>query len=429
MKHIFILTILLTLFCCNLYSDTWVELTSGVSVSLNSVSAIDDNNVWVCGNNGAVLRSTNGGTNWTNVTGAPIPGTLALTNIFGMDANTALVTGSTATATFVYRTSNAGTNWVQVFTQANGFIDAILMGNAVAGFMVGDPVPATGGRWSLWGTVNGGLTWDSTAFNLPQNGTEAGYNNCFYFDPVSQAVWFGTSNTRIYKSTNLILWFSQPTTGQINSYALWFNSSTNGMMGGTGMMFSSNAGTTWTATTSALPGTANVSGVTGSGTNWWVVRQASTVYFTANDGGGWSTAYTAPAGNYLHIVKSRSGAMTLYGVRNNGGISKGTNLLVGLVPVVSEVPKYFNLKQNYPNPFNPATKILFGIPAGSSNTQSVQLKVYDELGREVAILVNENLTPGTYEVNFDASNLSSGVYYYRLTAGSYSESKKMSILK
>jgi hypothetical protein len=61
--------------------------------------------------------------------------------------------------------------------------------------------------------------------------------------------------------------------------------------------------------------------------------------------------------------------------------------------------------------------------------QGVSLKVYDELGREVAVLVNENLKPGTYEVNFDASNLSSGVYYYRLNAGSYSESKKMSILK
>ena len=89
-------------------------------------------------------------------------------------------------------------------------------------------------------------------------------------------------------------------------------------------------------------------------------------------------------------------------------------------------PNSFVLSQNYPNPFNPSTKIEFVIPKSSF----VNLKVYDVLGREVAILVNEEKQPGIYEVNFDASGFSSGVYFYRLRAGSnYSITQKMVLLK
>jgi len=407
------------------FSQTWTELTSGVTVSLNSVSASSQGSVWACGNSGTVIRTTNGGANWTSVGSAPISNTLALYNIFGIDSMNALVTGSTSTATFVYRTANGGTNWTQVFTQTPGFIDAIWMGNSQTGFMYGDPV---GGRWSLWGTVTGGLTWDSAQFYLPQNGSEAGWNNAFYFDNIGQAVWFGTNNTRIYRSTNLILWSTEATTGQANSSALWFNNSTQGMMGGTGMMYTTNSGANWSATTAALPGSGNIIGISGVGDNWWVVRQAGIIYFSPDDGNSWSSQYTAPTGNYYDMTKSRNGAAVFYAVRDNGGISKGTGF-VGINPVSYVIPKQYMLFQNFPNPFNPSTKIEFSIPAGNANVGTVQLKVYDILGREVATLVNESLNPGQYEISFDASNLASGSYFYRLTAGSFTDVKKMMVVK
>ena len=97
------------------------------------------------------------------------------------------------------------------------------------------------------------------------------------------------------------------------------------------------------------------------------------------------------------------------------------------------IPTNFSLAQNYPNPFNPSTKISYTIPnVGTSLMkflQFVQLKVYDVLGREVATLVNEEKTPGKYEVNFDASKISSGVYFYRLNAGSFIGIKKMILLR
>ncbi len=90
-----------------------------------------------------------------------------------------------------------------------------------------------------------------------------------------------------------------------------------------------------------------------------------------------------------------------------------------------EISTKYSLGQNYPNPFNPSTTISFSIP----QTQFVTLKVYDMLGREVSTFVSEEKQPGTYEVKFNASNLPSGVYFYRLQAGSFSQTKKLLLLK
>ncbi|WP_348343916.1 T9SS type A sorting domain-containing protein [Ignavibacterium sp.] len=95
------------------------------------------------------------------------------------------------------------------------------------------------------------------------------------------------------------------------------------------------------------------------------------------------------------------------------------------VELSENLPDKYFLEQNYPNPFNPSTKISFSIP----NSSFVTLKVYDVLGNEVAILINEYRSAGTYEVEFNASKLSSGLYTYTLIAGSFSSSRKMMVIK
>ena len=87
------------------------------------------------------------------------------------------------------------------------------------------------------------------------------------------------------------------------------------------------------------------------------------------------------------------------------------------------------LEQNYPNPFNPSTTIAYRIFGKDGERQFVTLKVFDILGREVAVLVEEEQVTGFYEINFDATRLSSGIYIYRLTAQDFVMSKKMTILK
>ena len=90
-----------------------------------------------------------------------------------------------------------------------------------------------------------------------------------------------------------------------------------------------------------------------------------------------------------------------------------------------EIPKEFILSQNYPNPFNPATTIKYQLLTSSY----VFLKIYDLLGREIAELVNEYKIVGDYEVKFNAGNLPSGIYFYKLRAGNFVETKKMSLMK
>ncbi|MBL8016385.1 MAG: T9SS type A sorting domain-containing protein [Ignavibacteria bacterium] len=106
---------------------------------------------------------------------------------------------------------------------------------------------------------------------------------------------------------------------------------------------------------------------------------------------------------------------------------------IGIEPISTEIPQRYELMQNYPNPFNPMTKFKFSIPlsrgvAGEAG-RGVLLKVYDVLGKEIAVLVNENLKPGTYEIEWDATNIPSGVYFYSLITSEFTQTKKMVVLK
>ena len=114
---------------------------------------------------------------------------------------------------------------------------------------------------------------------------------------------------------------------------------------------------------------------------------------------------------------------------NESGYSDEASILVGLKNK-NTIPTKFSLEQNYPNPFNPSTTIKYSIPSIKGN-QSAQttLKVYNVLGMEIATLVNEVQSAGNYSVNFDASKLSTGIYFYTLNSGTFSQTKKMTILK
>ena len=101
------------------------------------------------------------------------------------------------------------------------------------------------------------------------------------------------------------------------------------------------------------------------------------------------------------------------------------NSIIDIKQIGTEIPNTYSLKQNYPNPFNPVTKISFDIPKKAF----VTLKVYDILGKELAKLVNEDKSAGKYILDFNASSLSSGVYFYKLEAGDFSETKRMIVLK
>ena len=101
------------------------------------------------------------------------------------------------------------------------------------------------------------------------------------------------------------------------------------------------------------------------------------------------------------------------------------DLLTSIRNAEDEIPEEFVLFQNYPNPFNPTTTINFSI----HNSQFSILKIYNALGKEVKTLLQEELAPGVYELKFNGSDLPSGIYFYRLTSGSFTQTHKMILLK
>ena len=137
---------------------------------------------------------------------------------------------------------------------------------------------------------------------------------------------------------------------------------------------------------------------------------------------------------YTYTVDPGSYTITLIGCVIDG-VKYGDTSIIGIQPVSSQIPLRYGLYQNYPNPFNPTTKIKFDLASVGTVSRTVRLVIYDMLGREVATLVNEELKPGTYEVEWDGSGFSSGVYFYALVVGEntnnggYRQTNKMVLIK
>jgi len=147
------------------------------------------------------------------------------------------------------------------------------------------------------------------------------------------------------------------------------------------------------------------------------------LYLTENDGKSWRKVY----GGEVSIIKADySSPRNIYFATKFGLMKLLDTLTVTSVGNFNNtIPDHYYLEQNYPNPFNPVTTIKYRIPEEGT----VTLKIYDLLGREVKTLVNEQKAAGRYEVEFDADDLASGVYIYRLQVNDYASSKKMILMK
>ncbi len=189
---------------------------------------------------------------------------------------------------------------------------------------------------------------------------------------------------------------------------------------------STNMGADWSDISSNLPDApANAFAVDNNDPNRLYLGSDVGAFMSFNGGTSWQ-----PIADGLPVVSVYD--MKIHPVENYLAIgTHGRSMykidLGQLVDVKQPVNKLkdFSLSQNYPNPFNPSTNISFSL----AHPSFITLKVYDVLGKEVASLIDEEKSPGTYDINFNAQNLSSGVYYYRIKAGSFSETRKMILMK
>jgi hypothetical protein len=157
-----------------------------------------------------------------------------------------------------------------------------------------------------------------------------------------------------------------------------------------------------------------------NGGTTWINERISSSSFLPN--------YQTFFGDYTNISAHNGHIRPIWARLVSSALSVWTALIdfpVGIEKTNNEIPESFALYQNYPNPFNPVTKFKFDIPSANH----VQIRVFDLLGKEAAEIVNSDLAPGTYEYEWDASALSSGVYFYKLTSGNFESTKKLVLNK
>lgn len=430
MKQFKLLVSLMVLFfATNMFAQTWTAQTNPVSgVDVNSAWAVDTVTCWMCGAStsqtlGYVIRTTNAGTTWTNVTGDMPVSAAGLYSICGISATEAWAGVNDGS---VYHTTNSGTHWtfVSMPSPVTAFVDVIHFYNQNTGFIIGDPATTT---WCYYWTTNAGVNW--TAAGPTFTGSEAGWNNS-YFTSDTGHIWFGTNNTKIYHGGLRSTFTSAASTG-LNSYGMAVPNNINGVAVMTSTTpavlannITTNGGTSWSAGylpagiqfgIKAVPGFPYV-WTCGAGTTGGVIL------FSSNNGVNWTQQFTTTAAGYgMTFATVNRGWVGCSG----GTIYRYTGILSEVNNNNTSVPVSYKLEQNFPNPFNPTTTINYSIP----KTSFVTLKVYNVLGNEVMSVVNEQQTANNYTYTLDFSKLSSGAYYYTLRAGDYSATKKLMLVK
>lgn len=425
MKRLIISINFLYLFLINtLFTKAqWTEQNSGITSDLYTVYTVNENVCWAGGPFGIVLRTSDGGLSWINVGNKTPIDNAPVGFIYALNENIALASLDD-NPTKLCRTTNSGQNWEEVLQQENGFFDNVGFKDSLNGFLVGDPV---GGRWSLWKTKDGGITWDSSGLYLPSIGNEISYNSP-NLEIHNNEIWFGTSNYRIYHSSNFGETWNFFTLPCQMIGTLTLNSNVGFSAGGfyqCCVSKTTDGGLTWFT----IP-IYNYSGIfcfTHIDNYFWY-NSHDTIYFSSDNGSSFSFQYSHHQTFHYYLslnFKKINNLIVGWAVKDSGGISK-YSAPIGIKPISSDVPGKFELYQNYPNPFNPSTHINFSL----SKKVHVKIIIYDVSGRMVDNLVNFELGAGTYSTEWDASEFSSGVYFYILIADDkIIDTKKLVLLK
>ena len=327
--------------------------------------------------------TTNGGLNFSN---APFGSGGSIAYPYGADynpdiANEILFGFQVYNGNGIHKSTNKGLNWTFIYASDSLLPTEGWFSNLGNGFIKFNPydgdIVYANGRTRLYMSTNGGYNFMSP--NVSNFRSIVFANN--------DSVIYGFNNKRLYRSFNKGFSWDSIYTG-INFSALEVNPDLQNILYGgdsSGIHISTNFGMNWALYNNSFTPSRIITGI-------------------SKDTGTGDTFYVTTTKNVYKVWAS---------LITDNQLSTGS------------LPDTYSLSQNYPNPFNPSTVISFSLPVDSR----VLIKVYDVQGREVQTLVNERLQAGTYETKFEGAGLNSGVYFYRLKAEGYSETKRMVLIK
>ena len=345
-------------------------------IDLQSISTPEDNTIFIAGANGEFINSIDGGKTWG----------IKSTNLYAgnphkikfFDKNIGYLLSKWGLLT---KTSDGGNVWDTIYTYANDFFFA----DSINGWVYYEPLiidkknNIEENEGFIRRTRDGGLTWSK----------EINTNRIYSMFFLNNQVGWYTDWLTIYKTTDG--GFNWDT---VVSYTPYGISQMNFIDENEGYIIGSPA---------------------------W--ENKGMVVLKTNDGG----KTLIPLKEFTALNEIKITEKNIIGVGSYGQILKIDRTITNVNDESENIINDFSLLQNFPNPFNPSTKIRYSI----KNRYFVSIQVYDLLGKEVAVLVNEEKFPGNYEINFNADkyNLSSGVYFYRIQAGSFNQVRKMLLVK
>lgn len=447
MKKIVLLVVFyfLLMSTCNSQQGWFVSCSSQPLGTLRDIFFIDSLTGWITQDEGKLIKTTDGGFSWVQYNSGSV---YDLNAIKFINALTGWAAGGKVEYAYpfvwnhsvIVKTTNGGINWItQFYTTPGGppFSSISLVSDTVL-FVSGGGQPSTTNNifGILFKTYNGGTNWicDSLVTGVIQL-----TSNCFIN---SQTGWvdgyitnYPPAPYQIYvlKTTNSgVNWFNAYCDSVQANHSLFlklvFLDFNTGYLNAGLLKKTTNGGYNWnnidSLNTYSLSDIFFISKDTG-----WICKNP--IKRTNNGGLNWTNQTIPNTTQKLFFINSLTG----WAIGNSPRVVLKTTTggVTFINSLSSNIPDRFELYQNFPNPFNPITKIKFditsGFPSGAHGNDKVVLKVFDITGKEVATLVNESLKPGTYEVTFDGTQYTSGVYFYRLSTSDFTETKKMLMIK
>jgi photosystem II stability/assembly factor-like uncharacterized protein len=374
-------------------------------------------NVLFASDNNRIFRKLANTDTWTEITDK-FPSSPRFTVLKGNPSRIFVAfyeTINSITYARLFYSTDGGDNWINTgIDRAANITSIAISGNIILAYYQG-----------IFRSTDNGNSWtDLSPQSIPSTGK--------VIEIVGTDTYLGTDHG-LHKSTDYGDSWSQ-IAGVEGVFSI-FNSGSNIYLGASSAVYrSSDNGSSWIKYTNGMPSSVKVQSIYATGNAVLAGFTASAynygVSLSANNGENWTTF------NEGFPSKRTVNAMVEYdqyvysaifaGTLQNGGVYRRplTDLITDVENDQTNLGEFF-LEQNYPNPFNPSTTIEYSIPQAGL----VTIKIYDILGKEVATLVSEEKQMGGYTVNFNASNLSSGIYFYRLQAGSFMKTKNMMLIK
>lgn len=379
---------------------------------LVSISFPDENNGFAGGYEGTIFKTTDAGLNW--VLKKPDP-PYYIDELYFINTSVGLA-GANGDSTLIIKTTDGGETWKMVHTQKGLWVTSLYFPDNNTGYCTtydGIILKTTDQGDTWFQSAKGNFLWLESSFFKDK---DTGFVGGFSSSPIILRTMNGGADwDTIYKC---------PDNSGLGFSSIQFINETGYAVNHSGPMIkTADGGMTWSEITPSWPYMFRKASFIDAD-NGYAVGYPGKIYRTRDGGITWFMEASGVT-NLLNIYFSKNGSAFAVGywgtiLKYNPSSPSGMN-----EESESILPGRYTLSQNYPNPFNPSTTINYSVSAAGL----VTLIVYDILGRESAVLVNECKEPGTYKVQFNASALTSGVYIYRLKAGPYEQSRKLIYLK